>query len=277
MGYPVRPSGYMGWGSTGFTNAAEPLDTKKNTGWAIGEKPASSYFNWIQQKQDQWIQYLDWRSRLRPAKYDDFCQGSWNLVAAGPSALAPDWYAYTPPAVLSNWSQVNPGPGSAGSIWSAFQKSGYAEIQGHIGTPGNRDFRMEHVVALTGRATGAVSFEMGLMIPNEFQGSTGGDMRLGWMTTGATGALFARWVPSGQNPTAYNLGGMPSNASGYHRYTVEGRSPTMAFYIDDALKFAAPMVEVDALSAQLNLGVRIGGQSGLFGVQVDLMEFSLAR
>ena len=59
MGFPVKPSGFIGWGSTGMTNTAEPLDSKKGTGWGVNEQPASSYFNWIEAKKDEWIQYLD--------------------------------------------------------------------------------------------------------------------------------------------------------------------------------------------------------------------------
>ena len=279
MGYPVRPSGYVGWVSTGGTNIAEPLDAKKASGWSVSEKPQSSYLNWVHQKQDQWIQYLDWRSRLRPAVYDDFVRAPAAGILDGPSSLSPYWFAYVPSALVCfRWTHVDPGYAAAGSLWALTSQSGYSELLAHVGQPGSRDFRMEHVAACLVRGNASnISYEMGLMYQNN--GQSGGDIYLGWQTTGPTGALFARWKPSGSSPTAVNLGGMPSNASSYHRFTIEGRSPTMAFYIDDAFQFAAPMVLIDNTPGAFDFGVRIGGQSGAagFGAQVDLMEFSLAR
>lgn len=278
MGFPVRPSGYVGWGSSASTGITEPLDAKKQLGFAVSEKPAAQYLNWLLNKQDQWIQYLDWRSRLRPAVYDDFVRGVGNFVVDGPSALAPFWYAYCSPTALFKWTHVDPGYPAAGSLWAAFSTSGYAELLAHTGRPGSRDFRMEHVAACLVRGNSSnISFEMGLMYSN--QGMSGGDVYLGWMATGPTGNLYARWKPSGFNPTAISVGPMPSSASGYHRYTIESRSPTMAFYIDDAFQFAAPAVLIDDANGAFDFGIRIGGQSGAagFGAQVDLMEYSLSR
>ena len=59
MSKPLRPTGYATWAAVGPTNVAEPDSNHKNTGWGISEIPPSSYFNFLQQRYDQWIQYLD--------------------------------------------------------------------------------------------------------------------------------------------------------------------------------------------------------------------------
>lgn len=44
--------------NTGGANNTEPNSAKKILGWVVNEKPASSFFNWLQKLTGEWLKYL---------------------------------------------------------------------------------------------------------------------------------------------------------------------------------------------------------------------------
>lgn len=48
-------------GVAGGVNVDEPPTGKKNYGWDFGEKPTSSWFNWLHRNVCNWVYYLDER------------------------------------------------------------------------------------------------------------------------------------------------------------------------------------------------------------------------
>jgi hypothetical protein len=278
MGYPVRPSGYVGWGSTGMTNVTEPTDAKKAVGWAINEAPPSAYFNWIQKSQDESLAYLRWKDSLQPVIVDDFIKG-----ANSQTGLAEFWYLFQTGGqqwviTETNLDVGGSRDGTIGARECQLAATGYAELLADVGYPGRRDFFMEHIARFRSRPQASnYCFELGLMYSHA--GVSGHNTQLGWVATGITGRLSFCWVPSGKSPTLYDLGSVPSNASGYHKFTVEGRSPTMAFYIDDALAGAVAMVPVGAQGsdAAIMFGQRIGGQSTAARFVVDAVTLRYGK
>jgi hypothetical protein len=286
MGYPVRPSGYVGWGSTGMTNTAEPTDAKKSYGWAVNEQPPSSYFNWIHQKQDEWAQYLGWRSLLSPVVQETFIPAGlygWTGTTNGGSTGLGYWQIHTPSQVNtlgSNWDvTLSETPGDDGRQYIHIG-SGYAHILANVGGVRGRDFKMEHVVMFSSRpASSGYSIEAGLMYNHS--GVSGCNMQLGWVATGRSGQLSAVWRPSGANPTSMNFASGYAAAAGHqwsshHKLTVESRGPTMAFYSNDRFLGAAPAVAVGGAGAQ-QFGVRVGGQSGAMQFIVESMGLEVSR
>jgi len=55
----TKPAGNLPTWNTGLANNTEPNGAKKTLGWEVNEKPASSYFNWWQNKVGEWVSYLD--------------------------------------------------------------------------------------------------------------------------------------------------------------------------------------------------------------------------
>lgn len=283
MGGSVRPSGYVGWGSSGATNVVEPTDAKKQVGWGVNEQPPSSYFNWIQQKQDQWIQYLGWIGTLSPVVDQDFLVTD-TLLVQGASFLPLPWYFAANNGFQSiGWDPVSVGiaqPDAAmGTPYIAHQGSGIGELRVEVGLLGARDFQMEHLVTLgpnyNFRPSGAY-YEMGLIFNHS--GASGMNTQLGWQVTGITGQLFARWVPTGSAPTLLSLGAISATGdTGLHKYTIESRGPTMAFYVDGALRGAVPATVVGASGFRLHFGARHGGASQVSYMVVDTARLRVAR
>lgn len=48
-------------GVAGGVNTAEPPNDSKDYGWDFGEKPTSSWMNWIHRTTANWVYYLDER------------------------------------------------------------------------------------------------------------------------------------------------------------------------------------------------------------------------
>lgn len=295
MGGPVRPSGYVGWGSTGMTNSAEPLDSKKGLGWGVSEKPASSYFNWIQQKQDQWIQYLDWKSQLGVVISDDFTYEDGGYLNAGGvtqfagATLHPKWQfvegggAYVGIAnPLDSTIPLNhPVAGAAlgVAIVSAQTSAGAAIGQGRmcsrVGNLSGRDFRMEGVLIHLYPGATSSSFEFGFFNPSGV--ATGINMMMGFEWTGPSGIIGAGWTPSGATGmTSVALGIVPT---GWQKLTIESRGPTMAFYVQDTMAAAVPAVMFGASGVIPNFGARALSTTGQTGttVWIDRVELSVRR
>ncbi len=287
MGGPVRPSGFIGWASTGATNVTEPIDAKKAVGWAVNEAPPSSYENWLKQKTDQWIQYLDWRGALSTLVEENFLPvglyGFTGMTNGGATVLGP-WQLYTPSQVNlvgNNWDvQLSSAAGSNGRNFGLLG-SGYGHILANVGGIAGRGFLMEHVLNFWARPnTTGYSIEAGMMYNHS--GVSGCNPQLGWVTTGRSGMLCAVWVPSGGSPTLMSFAsGYAGNAGAWsssHKLTIEARGPTMAFYSNDRLLGAAPAVMVGSIAGvSQQFGVRVGGQSGVLGLYVESMKLKISR
>ncbi len=280
MGGPVRPSGYIGWASSGATNVAEPIDAKKAVGFSPSEKPPSAYFNWLLQKQDAWIQYLAWRTDLKTVVSDDFCVGDVQMVnSLGSTSMARDWYVFNPNlfSQANNWNGVLAGVGyypqqGNGAVSVLSPPSGWNEFRKNVGNPSPRDMRMEFIAALLIQGTGNVdvhSHEMGLMYAHS--GMSGGNMQCGFTWDSIGSSIIFKWRPSGFGATSRALGGIPSSMSGIHKYVAEIRGATNAIYVDDLLVAAVPAPGLlgmatgwhadTTLPPDLYFGVRVGGQS----------------
>lgn len=53
----TKPTNTAAWNNDG-TNNVEPSSGQKDTGWTLGQKPPSSYFNWWMKLVHDWMQYL---------------------------------------------------------------------------------------------------------------------------------------------------------------------------------------------------------------------------
>jgi hypothetical protein len=288
MGYPVRPSGYPGWGSTGMTNIAEPTDAKKGYGWGVNEQPPSSYFNWLFQIQDQWIQYLDWRGKLVDVVENNClpigAYGFTGMTAGGATTLD-EWQHYSPSQVNligNNWDvTLSEHPNAVnGRVWASIG-SGYAHILANVAGVADRGFRMEHILDFETRPIASgYSIEAGLMYNHS--GVSGCNLQLGWVATGRSGQLCAMWTPSGRTPTSIAFASGYAAGAGHgwtkhHKLTIEARGVTMAFYSNDILQAAVGSIPVGAVAGSQMFGVRIGGQSALTKATVNYMKLSTAR
>lgn len=288
MGFPVKPSGYVGWCSTGATNVTEPIDSKKAVGWAGNEAPPSSYVNWIQQKQDQWIQYLDWRSSLTPLVRDDFVVGD-TITANGGNGVGFTTGYYGPwyyERIV--WAHQGGVVGVLGGVGNYQQPlmgvlyggnpSGWYEARVNVGNLTTRDMRMEFAAMFLSKdSQSQISWELGIMFAHS--GMSGGNLLCGFMATGSSGNLGFRWVPSGQNATSVSLGQIPSGMSGLHKYVSECRGPTNAIYVDDVLVTAVPVPGPIGASGPVDLhfGGRFGVASGVKQLVLDYAELSVKR
>lgn len=275
MGGPVRPSSYIGWGSTGATNVTEPLDSKKAVGWATGEKPGAGYFNWLLQKQDQWIQYLAWLSSLDPIVEEDFIGDSLRQPLVNAATGFAGWYKSTGIASLirSDVSYLDSGLGYVTWTDSA---SGAHEYTTRIGRLRARDFKMEFVIgdAIRGHSGGSVAY--GLF---HTSGISGAFPRIGFVSTGASGTLGVQWQPSGAaSPTSVALG-VAMSPTALHKLTIENRNPTMAIYYEDVLQTAVPSPgEVGASGIPMDFGLLAYGVSPTgFGGWIDKMYLGVRR
>jgi hypothetical protein len=299
MGYPVRPTAYLGWCSTGATNVAEPTDLKKARGWGIGEKPASSYLNWIHQTQDAGLQYLDWKSQLDPVVEDDFAYEEsaahatgyiggtfvpkWVLTARGAgiggtpkitneiNLTSPFFYGWTRDAlgVLILETQGGQAP-----------NLGLNEAYARVGNLNGRDFKAEFIAYDASVASGQTGTAVQFGFYDASGVATGSSgLLMGFMYTGPSGLPMATWAPSGGGATS--IAGATRFYQAWTKYTIEARSPTMAFYFNDALIGAAPFVQFGASGKMVGFGARImypagAGTSGLF-VGVDRASLRVRR
>jgi hypothetical protein len=287
MGGPVRPSGYVGWGTTGLTNVAEPLDSKKQQGWGVNEQPPSSYFNWIQQKQDQWIQYLDWKTQLDNLIADDFFYAH-NYNTNGTtgwlgSTNYPQWEYWLEGSgggvgpVVSNSQNEAPAIGVFATQAQSQQgaRLGQARITARVGNLYGRDFRMDALIRQIGWGATSSSAEIGFFDASGV--ATGNNIMMGFEWTGASGVMSAAWTPSGAaSPTSVSLGIAPS---GWQKLSIESRSPTMSFYVNDLCLASAQSVAFGASGIVKTFGVRCISQTGPTGVSIliDRLDLKIRR
>lgn len=69
----AKPNGHINWG-VGNTDPAnrivEPSSAKKTTGWNDDEQPPAPFFNWLFNRLDEWVKYLEQRTDNIAAPYD---------------------------------------------------------------------------------------------------------------------------------------------------------------------------------------------------------------
>ena len=85
--------------NTGSANRTEPTSGKKILGWTNGERPASSYFNWLHSIVNDWLEHLA-MSPVRAyavdgvapeaAGWTDSGNGTMTCTDAGPSSVTVD-------------------------------------------------------------------------------------------------------------------------------------------------------------------------------------------
>jgi hypothetical protein len=265
---PFRPSGYVGWCSTGATNVTEPTDAKKSYGWGVGEKPPSSYFNWIHQKQDQWIQYLAWRSTLDVVVYDDFVYPTGFAAPEGktPSGFGFKWHVSNFDSdgfVLHGTSIANGGqqfPNMPGHVYVAANSvSGLQKLVQPIKV-GDRDFRMEIVgyIETTGANVGSGVARFGFPDYCTFR-STG------------MSAFMLQIVPSGMsmgNATMIPVTASPSalccsSGLALSKWVLERQGATMAIEVNDVRIATFRSTVFGASGRDMDFGVSQQGFGGL--------------
>lgn len=264
MGYPVRPSGYVGWGSTGMTNVAEPTDAKKAAGWSVNEQPPSSYFNWIQSKQDEWLQYLMWRTQLEPIVDTDFNEEprpnmqTYDLGAADSTGLYPLWQKSATHVYLGG------GIVTLGDAAVAGDGASYlAYISKAVALPeAGQDFVLEAMGSYSGETK--TSFSLGW--------ASGA---LAFVATGQSGFWGVHCRQSGGNVTSIGMSHVVS--SGYGRFTLEARGPTMIVALNGAQIYALPRPVIAAGSD--NFGVFMRHASGVAWntCAADKLTFKIRR
>lgn len=289
MGYPVRPSGYVGWGSTGMTNVAEPLDSKKATGWSVNEQPPSSYFNWIQSKQDEWIQYLAWRTSLSPVVQEDFCLPAPWGVNLHPTMWRADWNAsgnaggqgwcgsggmYYANLALPGGMRSPPN----GYVSNLGGNDGWQQLSKPIGTLGPVDFRMEVIFMEQVRGASGNTVELGLF---NTTGASAAFPQAAFMWTAPSGVVHFHYHPSGGGSTAVSLGFNSMTGAtgwGFHRYVAESRGATLALYLDDTLVTAVRSPGYFGIPTGVDFGVRMAGAAGNNTKHsIDKLELLLGR
>lgn len=214
-----RPSGYIGWCSTGATNVTEPLDSKKAVGWAVNEAPLSSYENWLQQKTDAWLKYFDWMTSLEPVVVDDF------VYATGHSATGflPQWFK------TSGGYQIQEDNSALGVAFCFNANStGIFDLSAPVGGgPAGRDFRMEFINKYSDRGNSGAFMEMGIL------------SYLSFMITGPSGNYGLHFRPTGGAATSVDLGVDPITTV-YKKLVIERHGATMIVQIDDVTKATLP-------------------------------------
>ncbi len=228
-----RPSGYIGWCSTGATNVAEPTDAKKAVGWAINEQPPSSYFNWIQQKVDAWVQYFAWESALRPVVYDDFSRH----LASGFTGFHPLWTAAS-----GSWQFVDPNVAGAmdaqGTIKCFADTTGIFDFKTRSAGAGNNDWRLEARVYYSDRGGAGTALELGAF---DF---------FGFHATGPSSTWGFQFTPSGKTPTSFDVGVDPISST-FKKLVAERHGATMAVFVDDVLRVSVAGVAMGYTSFEM--------------------------
>jgi hypothetical protein len=55
----TKPTVIPRWATGGTAAVTEPAEGKKDTGWAVGEKPAAQYFNWLGKLTNDWLAWVN--------------------------------------------------------------------------------------------------------------------------------------------------------------------------------------------------------------------------
>ncbi len=282
-----RPSGYVAWASTA-TNVAEPTDAKKAAGWAVSEKPASSYFNWLIQKQDQWIQYMSWRLSLDKVIYDDFIYPTGFAFPNGQNPSGFGWKWFCNPSGPMSGSVVHgtsislglqPVAEMPGYVSIVSQASGIAPLVQPVKV-GTRDFRMEMIgnidrISLAGPSAYA---QFGFPDFCAFRNTGMSAMGLQIVPSGGSLGSATMWAVTGGPSGLF----FASAASGYgqtiNKYVLERQGATMVIEVNDVRILSVPAVVFGQSGQNLDFGARLQGvNSGDIRAVVDKLSLELAR
>jgi hypothetical protein len=269
-----RPTGYTSW-AAGATNVAEPLDALKVRGYGVNEAPRSSYENWLKNKVDQFISYLDWKAQLAPVVSDHFVRATGINVTTG---LYPIWNVKDAQEGSLSIAQARGFSGSRamGAIRTDFSNnvgisSGTYEVTTTVGHLGDRDFAMEFL-AWNVQPNASGIFEYGLWHPQTAGGQATGAMT--FMSTGASGAMLLRLTPSGRGATLIGLGTY-AYPQGYKAWRLERHGSTMAAFVDGVQVAVVPAVPVGMSGVPMRFGFRThlwANGADIISLEVDKAE-----
>jgi hypothetical protein len=268
----IKPTGYIQWASTA-TNIAEPLDSKKAVGWAIGEKPSSSYFNWIEGKQDAWIRYLSYDYIVS----DDFVrggQGDWSAAPSGQVATGfyPNWRATGQP-------YFNPIPNpdtldAHGMVAFIQSYSAIAAFLAPVQQLGRtKDFILEARVAVQARGASGCQQSFGLL-PSDALGMNSSGVGAWWSATGPSSNWFFNYGQSA-NATGFDLGVNPLSPTMVQTFVAERVGATMVVEINGASRLAINVNSVNFGACEV--GARNINTSGTTQWMVDSLRLGIRR
>lgn len=285
----VRPSGYLGWASSGATNVTEPTDAKKALGWSVNESGRSSYFNWILQKQDEWIQYLKWKSEFDTIFDTDFNDAphphmwySDGTVITGSKAgethYQPLWLKSATGA-YGGFGAVTVGlyPDGGGANGSYLA---YISNQAPVPQP-DQDFFLETLCNFLPDGGGTPSTLNTAYVG--FGPTTG---PLSFMATGNSGYWGLRIKQSG-NTGVFGITSIglsvtqPPSGYSYNRFAVECRGPTMCVFVNQQQVYALkrPVFALFGGAELQNFGINVRNYANNFacGVAVDRLTYKVRR
>lgn len=273
----IRPSGLPLW-ATAATNIAEPLDSKKTVGWGVGEKPASSYFNWLQEKQGAWIRYLSYDAVID----DDFAFDPGFVRSTGiyGSSGTPHGWGVTNGAGTGGWyAGGQAGEDAVGTVFRTMlnSNSGYGRIEKYASFGNGRDMICEirlRPYVPSGMNNGFI--QAGFLFPT---GLVNGGGQAMFLATGNTGIPLWSflWSPSALGPTSVGLG-VTATPSAYQRLAFERVGNTMTVAIDGASAFAFYAGNINFSGARFGLYVDHSQGAGIFSaVHLDKIKLGVAR
>lgn len=276
----IKPTGTPDW-AYAATNLAEPIDAKKAVGWSIGEKPQSSYANWLEAKQSAWIRYLSYENIV----LDDFCQGGGMTVTpyGTPTGLFPAW-AVTGSGIMI-LQPASPGPaGVPGGldgmgvlgIWgTGVSGSIIQQLSKEAGGPGQRDVLLEAIVSMKSRGGSGYFLEIGAQI-----GSVINSGVLTFGTTGPSANWFLNYGSYNGAPgyTAVDLGVNPYSPTMYQTLIAERKGATLTVEIDGVQR-AAIGAGSSAFANMNNVQFYIRQQNftGYAAVAIDKVRWGVRR
>lgn len=265
---PVRPDLIREWCGTGATNVVQPGNSQIDQGWAVGQKPPSSYDNWFKQKTDQYLKYLEWRTsfdKIVDTDFNDFPDPKIQTYDIGPPTTSGYWPLWdkSPTGILAGGGVVTVGDMDGGAVGASY----LAYISKPVDPPNlSLDFRLETIAGY-------------------YNGATRASLQIGWPTgpiafvaTGQSGFWGLRFKPSGV--VATSIGMSFYTASGYKRMTLEARGPTMILLVDGQQLYALPRAMVDESGAQTAFGIYHQRASGVLNTTlgvVDRLSYEIKR
>lgn len=266
----IRPTGYPEWASDTPTGITEPSAAKKQAGWAVSEKPAAQYMNWLAEKQSTWVRYLSYEWLIN----DNFIRTDLQQGAT-PSGRTPtglegyikNFWAYP---IEANYNETN----AAGLLELNFNGSGigYVEIQ-----PArmNCDVLFETKVRYNSSRGGSGHNAL-FGMRDQSGGNTGAMWFSAHGSSGASGPWFFNWWPiTGTVPTSFNTGVYPKNSiNNWDVLSFERRGPTAYVEINGQSLMAAA---VPTLISQGAIGVYVNHSTGTADIFIDYMKFGVRR
>ena len=285
MSTPLRPTGIIGWGSSGIST--EPTDEKKGLGWgatgASGERPPAEYFNWLQQQNEAWQRYLSYERIID----DDWLINGVNTPAGGnpqPTGT-PDYYGVGRSGAMM---RAVGGPGTFGVLNAQDPVgSGYCSTFKYVGYGFPNDFFFASTFSLGPQngsyATGFRPF-FGINIGATTYGATN---CCGFGTSGTTGAVWSFIYGGGSGMSSYSqefsIHPTLRSTTGYQALTIEKRGATLIASINCPLsgyeeRYAAVAEQFNpAVFCAVGFGGQFYGVAPSWGYDSDYLRFGVRR